>query len=154
MVSVEKWKEHFKQMAHREYPNEDMYIVNQRGRGIGRNAYKKTTYKVRAPKRGAVNIVSPVAQTVQRARALMKNRKQKKPQGRKKGIKRRAPSTSRSRPAKRPRGRTTQKKSSKKKRKTKAQKKSPSHRCPCPATVRIKPKKSRNVKPKQRRRKN
>ena len=75
MVSVEQWKNHFKQLAHREFPNEDMYIVNQSGRGLGRG---KNVYKVRKPAAGQVNIVSPVAQTVNRARALMKKKRIKK----------------------------------------------------------------------------
>ena len=134
MVSVERWKEHFKQLAHREFPNEDMYIVNQRGRGIGRNAYKKTVYKVRNPKPGQVNIVSPVAQTVQRARAQMNRKKRTTKATPRKGIKKRAPSTSRSRAVSRRGGKTK----GKQKKKRAAPKKS--HKCPCPATVRIKPK--------------
>ena len=90
MASVEQWKTHFNNMAQRETPNEDMYIVNQKGQGLGRNSYnKKTVYKVRKPAPSQVNIVSPIAQTVNRARALMK----------KKSIKKRAISQSRSRSA-------------------------------------------------------
>ena len=76
MVSVEQWKAHFKQLAHREFPNEDMYMVNQTGRGLGRSAYKRQNlYKIRKPAPGKVNIVSPVAQNIDRARALVKKKK-------------------------------------------------------------------------------
>ena len=103
MVSVEQWKAHFKQLAHREFPNEDVYLVNQTGRGLGRNSYNRNVYKVRKPSSSQVNIVSPVAQTVNRARALMK----------KKPIKKRAQSKSVSRSV----GRTPSRKGVAKKRK-------------------------------------
>lgn len=103
MVSVEQWKAHFKQLAHREFPNEDVYLVNQTGRGLGRNSYNRNVYKVRKPSSSQVNIVSPVAQTVNRARALMK----------KKTIKKRATSKNDSRSV----GRSTSRKRVAKKRK-------------------------------------
>ena len=78
MVSVERWKHHFKRMAGR-HNSEDVYIVNQRGRGLGRNSYpNRTLYHVRSqidPGKGPnpkVEIISPVAQSVDRARALVK----------------------------------------------------------------------------------
>ena len=100
MVSVEKWKNHFKRFAHKAFPGEDVYIVPQTGRGLGRNAYKKTLYQIRTPagnssSKPTIEIVSPVASSVERAKALTKTikkrRKKKssstatKPQGRKKG---------------------------------------------------------------------
>ena len=49
MVLVEKWKEHFRRMAQKGHMHEDdIFIVNQSGRGLGRNAYSKCNlYKVR-----------------------------------------------------------------------------------------------------------
>ena len=49
MVLIEKWKEHFRRMAEKGHTHEDdIFIVNQSGRGLGRNAYpKRTLYKVR-----------------------------------------------------------------------------------------------------------
>ncbi len=84
MVSVEQWKSHFKKLAHKAYPSEDMYIVNQTGRGLGRNSYKKTLYRVRSAKEPSgpnptVQIVSPVAQAVEQARALVKSQPIKRP---------------------------------------------------------------------------
>ena len=70
MVSIEKWKEHFRHMAQKGHTHEDdIFIVNQSGRGLGRNAYPKCTlYKVgNTP----VTIVSPVVGNLDRAKALM-----------------------------------------------------------------------------------
>ena len=53
---------------------DDIFIVNQSGWGLGRNAYPKCTlYKVKKTIEGTtpVTIVSPVARNVDRARALM-----------------------------------------------------------------------------------
>ncbi len=84
MVSVEQWKNHFKKLAHKAYPSDDMYIVNQTGRGLGRNSYKKTLYRVRPSKESSgpnptVQLVSPVAQAVEQARALVKSQPIKRP---------------------------------------------------------------------------
>lgn len=82
MPSVEQWANHFKRMAHRTFPHEDMYIVNQKGRGLGRNAYSKTVYKIRSPQAEEptppVAIVSDVAANVNRARALVQRESIKK----------------------------------------------------------------------------
>ena len=74
MVSIEKWKEHFKHMAQKGHVYEDdIFIVNQSGWGLGRNAYPKhTLYKVRKTIGNTpVTIVSSVAGNIDRARALM-----------------------------------------------------------------------------------
>ena len=74
MVSIEKWKEHFRCMAQRGHTHEDdIFIVNQSGRGLGRNAYPKhTLYKVRKTIGNTpVTIVSPVVGNLDRAKALM-----------------------------------------------------------------------------------
>ena len=60
-------------MAHKAFPQEDMYIVNKGSRGLGRNSFARTTYQIRksnGPK-CTVEIVSPVAQAVDRAKALI-----------------------------------------------------------------------------------
>ena len=89
MVSVETWKRHFKSMAHKAFPNEDMYIVNQSGRGLGRNAFNRTTYKIRgSPSKGknaVIEIVSPVAQEVERAKVLLGSEPIKRKACKKKG---------------------------------------------------------------------
>ena len=74
MVLIEKWKEHFRRMAQKGLMHEDdIFIVNQSGRGLGRNAYAKCTlYKVRKTIGNTpLTIVSPVAGNLDRARALM-----------------------------------------------------------------------------------
>ena len=74
MVSIEKWKEHFRCMAQKGHTHEDdIFIVNQSGRGLERNAYPKhTLYKVRRTIGNTpVTIVSPVVGNLDRAKALM-----------------------------------------------------------------------------------
>ena len=76
MVLIEKWKEHFKCMAQKSHMQEDdIFIVNQSGKGLGRNVYPKhTVYKVRKTIEGVttlMTIVSPVAGNLDRAKALM-----------------------------------------------------------------------------------
>ena len=83
MVSVEKWKNHFKRLAHKTFPKEDMYIVAQSGRGLGRNSYRRTLYQIRTPSgsgggKPTIEIVSPVASTLGRAEALTKTIKRKR----------------------------------------------------------------------------
>ena len=49
------------------------YIVNKGSRGLGRNAFARTTYKIQksdGPKH-TVEIVSPIAKAVDRAKALI-----------------------------------------------------------------------------------
>ena len=60
-------------MAHKVFPQEDMYIVNKGNRGLGRNAFTRTTSKIwksDAPK-CTIEIVSPIAQAVDKAKALI-----------------------------------------------------------------------------------
>ena len=50
-----------------------MYIVNKGSRGLGRNSFARTMYKIRKSEdpKCTVEIVSPVAQAVDRAKALI-----------------------------------------------------------------------------------
>ena len=76
MVSIEKWKEHFRHMAQKGHMHEDdIFILNQSGRGLERNAYPKhTLYKVRKTIGNTpVTIVSPVVGNLNRAKALMES---------------------------------------------------------------------------------
>ena len=76
MVLIEKWKEHFRHMAQKGHMHEDdIFIVNQSGRGLGRNAYlKHTLYKVRKTIGNTpVTIVLPVVGNLDRAKALMED---------------------------------------------------------------------------------
>ena len=49
MVSVDQWEQHFKTMANKAFPHEDIFVVNKGGRGTGRNFFPGTTYKIRKP---------------------------------------------------------------------------------------------------------
>ena len=74
MVLIEKWKEHFRLMAQKGHTHEDdIFIINQSGRGLGRNAYPKCTlYQVRKTIGNTpVTIVSPVVGNLDRGKALM-----------------------------------------------------------------------------------
>ena len=74
MVLIEKWKEHFRCMAQKGHMHEDdIFIVNQSGRGLGRNAYPKCTlYKARKTIGNTpVAIVLQVVGNLDRAKALM-----------------------------------------------------------------------------------
>ena len=74
MVLIEKWKEHFKCMAQKGHTHEDdIFILNQSGCGLGRNAYPKhTLYKVRKTIGNTpVTIISSVVGNIDRAKALM-----------------------------------------------------------------------------------
>ena len=44
--SVQKWRNQFQQMARGNIPLDDMYIMHQRGRGLGTNPRGKTLYKI------------------------------------------------------------------------------------------------------------
>ena len=46
--SVQKWKSHFQSMAEGKIPFDDVYIINQRGRGLGTTNRGKALYKVQS----------------------------------------------------------------------------------------------------------
>lgn len=69
--SVNKWKEHFQSMAKGKLPLDDMYVLNQRGRGLS-NGRGKVIYKVNQT--GGNNmpqIISPVAQGIDQAKSKL-----------------------------------------------------------------------------------
>ena len=75
MVLIEKWKEHFRHMAPKGHMHEDdIFIVNQSGWGLGRNTNPEhILFKVRKTIGGTTpkTIVSPGAGNIDRARPLM-----------------------------------------------------------------------------------
>ena len=73
-------------MADGKIPFEDMYVLNQRGRGLGNHKRTKIIYKIQ--KSGAMNItpqiISPVAQGVNQAESMVKRSRNIKSTPRKK----------------------------------------------------------------------
>ena len=67
--SVNKWKEHFESMAKGKLPLDDMYVLNQRGRGLS-NGRGKIIYKVnQSGGNSKPLIISPVAQGIDQAKS-------------------------------------------------------------------------------------
>lgn len=83
-MKTEDWKRHFSKMAGTKSlaTDDEMYIVkHQLGRGLGRQAFGNTVYKLRPnvdetqKKPVVAEIISPAAQVVAQAKALTKTRK-------------------------------------------------------------------------------
>ena len=87
MSKVEQWKEHFCSMAKGHTPLEKIYVLNQKGCGLGNLRNGKITHKVKQQGSGVgslTTMVSPFAQA--QSRIQMKGKVQNK--GQRKSIKR------------------------------------------------------------------
>ena len=113
MVSVEKWKEHFKRLAQRSHPHESMFIVSQSGRGLGRNTNNKKLYQIRTPAvSSTIEMVTPMGSSLTNGGSMVKSS----------GIKRKKKSKPASRNTGRPTDKTSAKNKPKKKKTPKAKK--------------------------------
>ena len=76
--SVQKWKNHFQYMAQGKIPVDDIYVLNQKGRGLGTTNRGKALYKVQSGGQAPSNItttktVTPVNRGFAMAQARIRN---------------------------------------------------------------------------------
>ena len=85
-INVEKWKQHFESMAKGKIPLDDIYVLNQQGRGLGCSKQGKVIYKVKQNQSELMNtpLVTPVAQGLAQAASKIKKRNEIKRRGRSK----------------------------------------------------------------------
>ena len=68
---------HYKSMAEGKIPFEDMYILNQKGRGLGNKNKSQVIYKIQKGNTPTISaqLVSPVAQGINQAESMVKKKK-------------------------------------------------------------------------------
>lgn len=73
MSNLQMWKNHFQNMAKGNIPLDSVYVLNQKGRGIGSNRTGKVIYKVNQHGSAASpTIISPVTQGIEQAKIRLK----------------------------------------------------------------------------------
>ena len=68
--NVDKWTSHYESMAKGKILFEDMYVLNQKGRGLGNHKRSRIIYKIHKTNSSTVSspqIISPVAQGINQA---------------------------------------------------------------------------------------
>ena len=91
MSKVEQWKEHFHSMAKGHTPLEKIYVLNQKGCGLGNSRNGKIMYKVNQQGSGVgslTTLVSPVTQGLAQARSRIQMKEKGQNKGQRKSIKR------------------------------------------------------------------
>ena len=73
MSNLEKWKNHFRNMAEGKVPLEQVYVISQKGQGLGNSRNGKVMYGVRSQLGSGTVNMSPVQQGIQQAKSELKS---------------------------------------------------------------------------------